>query len=1304
MNTTNPNDSKDTLSKNPVKNFVIGLLVILVFLLGHSLFAQVGVGNTNPQAQLDISASNTTSPTNLDGILIPRVTNLPADVSMTANQDGMLVFYDNTGEDGKGFYYWDDTASDWIKIAAGTTGDNDWTEVGANIERQTGDVYIGDIPSTNNDLYISDQIIDWDNTSYIINPDGDNKINEIELDDGDLTDPSLYFEGDTDFGLMYNPLSNKIFLVENGSQRLGLRKDGGIEPYDGIKIGINSGLNNTSSSNIFIGSSAGSSNTTGGLNYGIGNSSLNSVTTNGINIAIGQSVLSSYTGNTVPGNNVSIGHYSMNDMIDGSLNTAVGISAMENINFNSNSNVAIGTYALRNLGSGTENTVLGYSAGNVSDGSYNLYLGFGSGYNADGDRNIFLGYRSGYNAPTGSDMLYIENSNSNTPLVYGEFDNDILRINGELQVGIPTGTGYAFPTVDGTANQIMTTDGSGQINFANVSALFTDTDDQNIQNLSFNSSTNVLTVGIENGSSQTVNLSSLSTSDSDWLVNPTNAIPTNNSDDIYTQGKVSIGGTLNNGDLNVYHNTSNDGSIDYLLYNFLAGSSISDDKTMIYNNIAATGTGNRTGLYNLMIGNGSGTYRGLQNYSYGIVSGDVYGMYNTFSATGGGDHYGSYTSLTGTGGGTKYGTYNTISTSAGGTHYGVYTNVQKSNSYAAYLIGRTSLGSTLSNRYLMPAADGTNGQVIQTDGVGNLSWTTLSSTTASNGLTETANDIQLGGTLTQNTTIIQGVRSFDINLNSTGDFAIQDAGTDVFFVEDSGDIGIGNSNPGYQLHITENTATETRAVYIDKDDNTTASTEGVYVDKTSNGTGRNHGYYANVNGTGNGNRYGIYTDVNGTGTGQKYGIFNEVDCNTTGSQYAVRNWVRGESGSNQFGVFNNMDNANTADIYGVYNGMRVTNASNMYGVYNEFLTANNTSTLMAGVRNRFTNGIPGGDGFSGVYTDFDLTANGTYYGTRNEFSAGSTGSGSKYGTYNLISASAGGTHYGTYNSVSVADGWAGYFLGRNYISDRLSIGETNNASAKLSINVNSSGGTGVKHIELKEDAANDGARLIFSNTAETTNSWTFYGRADDTNADSRLNIFYSGSGNVIEIYGDNTVEVNGQFGVNLNNPTYAIHLPNNVAIGTGQGRANAWTTYSDNRVKSNQQSLENGLSLVNQMTPKTYFHHSGNFENGILNLSNDGENTLGFIAQELYEVLPEAVQKPKNETKSLWSINYDKIIPVTVKAIQELNIKIENLEAENAALKEKLSKMEQLEARLAAVEKYINNNDTTNTISASTDE
>ena len=1270
MNTTNQNDSKDTLSKHPIKNFVIGVFVILAFLIGHSLFAQVGVGNTNPQAQLDISASNSASPTNLDGILIPRVTNLPVNTSMTVNQDGMLVFYDNTGEDGKGFYYWDDTANDWIKIEAGgkNTLDEAYDEGGAGAGRF---------------IYANDGNVE------ITGSDG----LRITKTDNATSSEALRVYANID-GNGNHAISNSL----NGNAGTGTNRTAfAIDNY--IRTLINHGTIYGLRNQFVLGNNTGNALFTG--NIGVFND-FYSGTNSGFNIGVKNEFRLS-----------SAIHYGMKNT---NFMTTTGITYGMHNDFESNGSDDIyGSYNDFNT-SGTSDLY----------GSYNSFTGSGSG-------NKYGSYIS-IPAGSGGDHYGIYSNVQNSSGYAGYFV-------GRTSLGASTINRYLMPANAGSPNQIMAIDGSNQVNFVDASTLFTDTNttydgtdfalsnqsvgagqyvtgidtsgnviagtDQDNQTIdTFNLSGTTLSLSLEDDglAPETVDLSSLSTSDSDWLVNPSNATPTNNTDNIYTLGSVSIGNTTDDGDLNVYHSTANDGSVDYLFYNYLAGTSISDDKRMIHNQITATGTGDRTGLYNLMIGNGSGTYRGLQNYSYASVTGDIYGMQNTFTATGGGNHYGSYTSLSGTGEGTKYGTYNTISTSAGGTHYGIYTNVQKSNSYAAYLVGRTSLGSSLSNRYLMPSADGTNGQVIQTDGIGNLSWTTLSSTTASNGLTETANDIQLGGTLTQNTTITQGTRNLDINLNNTGDFAIQDNGSDVFFVEDSGDIGIGNSNPAYQLHITENIATETRAVYIDKDDNTTASTEGVYVAKTSSGSGRNHGFFANVNGTGNGNRYGIYTDINGTGTGQKYGIFNELDSNTSGSQYAVRNWVRSESGSNQFGVFNNMENANTADIYGVYNGMRVTNASNMYGVYNEFLTANTSSTLMAGVRTRFTNGTPGGDGFAGIYTDFDLNSNGTYYGVRNEYTASSTGSGTKYGTYNLISSSAGGTHYGTYNNVSTANGWAGYFLGRNYISDRLSIGETNNASAKLSINVNSAGGTGIKHIELKENAANDGARLNFSNSVETTNSWTVYGRADDTNADSRLNIYYSGSGNVIEIYGDETVEVTGQLGVNLSNPTYAIHLPNSATIGTGQGRANAWATYSDNRVKSNQQKLQNGISLINQMTPKTYFHHNGNIENGILDISEDGENTLGFIAQELYEVLPEAVQKPEDENKSLWSVNYDKIIPVTVKAIQELNSKIKNLEVENKALKEKLNKMAQLEARLASIEKHLNNNGTTNTISASTND
>lgn len=55
------------------------------------------------------------------------------------------------------------------------------------------------------------------------------------------------------------------------------------------------------------------------------------------------------------------------------------------------------------------------------------------------------------------------------------------------------------------------------------------------------------------------------------------------------------------------------------------------------------------------------------------------------------------------------------------------------------------------------------------------------------------------------------------------------------------------------------------------------------------------------------------------------------------------------------------------------------------------------------------------------------------------------------------------------------------------------------------------------------------------------------------------------------------------------------------------------------------------------------------------------KNTIGFLAQELYKVIPEAVYKPRDESKDLWSVDYQKIIPVLVKAIQEQQKQIEEL-------------------------------------------
>jgi len=45
--------------------------------------------------------------------------------------------------------------------------------------------------------------------------------------------------------------------------------------------------------------------------------------------------------------------------------------------------------------------------------------------------------------------------------------------------------------------------------------------------------------------------------------------------------------------------------------------------------------------------------------------------------------------------------------------------------------------------------------------------------------------------------------------------------------------------------------------------------------------------------------------------------------------------------------------------------------------------------------------------------------------------------------------------------------------------------------------------------------------------------------------------------------------------------------------------------------------------------------------------------TTGFIAQELYEIFPNAVSKPAN-AEDMWAVDYGKVTPLLVKAIQDL--------------------------------------------------
>jgi len=386
MSTIKQNSKPPTSSQNAIKNYIKGILIIILLIITQSALAQVGVGNTDPKATLDITASDITNPINTDGILIPRVSNLPAVTSMTTDQDGMLVFYTGTGFSGKGFYYWNQTSDSWVSIFGAKRindlvdgkSDNDGTENGSSI-------FLG--------------------VNAGVNDDGSNNRN-----------------------------------ISLGTETLN--------------------LNTTGSNNFAVGFRALSSNTSGSANIAIGGEALQYNNGSG-NIAISGSAMQTTTFGLA---NIAIGGWALRSNEVGLHNIAMGGSTLSN-NLDGEYNVAIGSEALLANNNGDENLAIGYHAG----------------LNNTGSGNVFLGTRAGF-SETGSNKLYIDNVGANevNALIYGEFDNEILRVNGEFQIGDPSTSGYAFPLSDSGAGRILTTNGSGQLYFSLPSSLFTDTDNQTL--------------------------------------------------------------------------------------------------------------------------------------------------------------------------------------------------------------------------------------------------------------------------------------------------------------------------------------------------------------------------------------------------------------------------------------------------------------------------------------------------------------------------------------------------------------------------------------------------------------------------------------------------------------------------------------------------------------------------------------------------------------------------------------------------------------------------------------------------------
>ena len=105
-----------------------------------------------------------------------------------------------------------------------------------------------------------------------------------------------------------------------------------------------------------------------------------------------------------------------------------------------------------------------------------------------------------------------------------------------------------------------------------------------------------------------------------------------------------------------------------------------------------------------------------------------------------------------------------------------------------------------------------------------------------------------------------------------------------------------------------------------------------------------------------------------------------------------------------------------------------------------------------------------------------------------------------------------------------------------------------------------------------------------------------------------------------------------------------------------------WNPLSDKRLKKNILPLHNALADIGKLNLYTYEYNAPKNYTGFLPKGLH----YGFIAQELKEVYPTFVQLNSN---NYFSVNYQEMIPILVKGIQEQQAQIDELKKEMADLK-----------------------------------
>ena len=167
-----------------------------------------------------------------------------------------------------------------------------------------------------------------------------------------------------------------------------------------------------------------------------------------------------------------------------------------------------------------------------------------------------------------------------------------------------------------------------------------------------------------------------------------------------------------------------------------------------------------------------------------------------------------------------------------------------------------------------------------------------------------------------------------------------------------------------------------------------------------------------------------------------------------------------------------------------------------------------------------------------------------------------------------------------------------------------------------------------------------GSRFAAGYDANVGNSMSCSNWFRSSGATGWLNTTYGGGihmtdATYVKVYGSKSFWVNGNI------------------VATGEVTA---YSASDLRLKTNIKPIMSAIDVINKLNPVQYNWNNKAKE---LNPLKTDSIEYGLIAQELEVVMPELVHEIYGKYKS---IDYVKLVPILIKAMQEQQIKIENLE------------------------------------------